>query len=1028
MADATFPRVAQGGQVPLVGRTSEIAWLRGLLQKASDGEARVVLIEGESGVGKSRMLREFLRGADDAGWQTLWGRYTAEPAPADAVFHSTLAEQARRGGLLSATDDAELQRTEAEPLRRAETFARLAETLAERRPLVLVLDDLHLAESTAVSLFCEFARCIADAARTRPVRLLLLAALHPQLPGDILGEALDRLRREAITASLALHGLDEPEVAEVLRHSFHGRCQPPLIDAVHRASQGNPFFVLQLASTLLARDQLVEEESRYRTRTPAGELVLPVTAPEAIRTRIESLSPEVLRILQTASLLGDEFDLEDLAAACAPADPGRAIDEAVGRGLVEERGRLFAFHHHLVRHAFVQSLGPVERRTAHRRIAEALLERFGDGPDHLVPIGLHLLDADGAGRDPIELGRLYERAGDAAMTVFARAVALRLYEASLATAPYVATLTKPELGWLQCRTARVNDNTGNRPRARELYFGGMQNLRGSTDYEAWGLAVLGWERTFTISSEPIPTDEYEREFAEASGEAGRDLRIRLLTQRADALQLARDPTDLEVARQAVELAEGSELAETRAAAFATMGLVQMRHLNAAEGLRWFEIAAEAGAQDPNPVYSEWGRIRSAWPLILMGDPAEAARSAQESSERARRSNYWPGAALASALHYSAATLRCEPGFNGSPSEPLLLIARSNYRQASFILDGAVAWDRLMRGALDEAADAAAGWERIAGRIGARSLRALVDVSRGAEKSVLAQFAERPWRAPVRGEIDFLSLGPLCASAELAAAIGAEEIADRVYGLLEPLSERGLRFSLAPPMLLERVLGLSARVSGRLGQAAEHLRRAEDIAVESGAPTELALVKLEQALLASDRGDRGAPVEVPAAEALRYFHANDLAWLAERARNLIPGSSENGQRFPVNDHELSPIELDVLALYASAETPARIAQRLLLSERTVSEHLARATRRLAITSPDDAARLVGSPVQPQPTRPELDELTRREKEVLQLIALGKTNAQIAEELVISQHTAIRHVANILEKTGCANRTEAARLVD
>src|SRR5690606_13906453 len=117
-------------------------------------------------------------------------------------------------------------------------------------------------------------------------------------------------------------------------HSFHGRCQPPLIDAVYRASQGNPFFVLQLANTLLDGDMLVDESSGYRTRTPAGELVLPVTAPDALRTRIEGLVPEVMHVLQTASLLGDEFELEDLAAACAPTDPGVAIDRAVGLGLV----------------------------------------------------------------------------------------------------------------------------------------------------------------------------------------------------------------------------------------------------------------------------------------------------------------------------------------------------------------------------------------------------------------------------------------------------------------------------------------------------------------------------------------------------------------------------------------------------------------------------------------------------------------------------------------------------------------------
>jgi DNA-binding CsgD family transcriptional regulator/tetratricopeptide (TPR) repeat protein/type II secretory pathway predicted ATPase ExeA len=1018
-------RVAQGGSIPFVGRHAERAWLRELLAAAIEGQPRVALLEGESGVGKSRLLREFLQDAEAAGWQTLWsrqdsGHHTHSPLAA------TLTAQALRGGILTPKQADEFDTPALEPADRAERLNRLVIDLAARRQLVLVVDDLHLADGSAIAAFTELVRGLADRAHNEQVRVLLIATCQPQLPGDSLESTLARIKREPIVVGLHIDGLDEPETAELLRHALTERCGPAVIDSVQRASHGNPLFVIELAANLRDRDLLVDDAAGLRPRTTLGELVLPVSAPEAIAHRLESLAEDSRHVLRMAALYGDEFAPPELAAICPGSAVDAVLDLATRDGLIEARGTSFAFHHHLIRHALLDGMGPLERKAAHRRIADTLFERLAAEPDQIVPVALHLLECDGAAHEPIELGNLYERAGDAAMTVFARATAMRFYEASLATAPYIATLTAPQLGWLQVRTARVNDNTGNRPRARDLYFHALQNLRGSTDYEAWGLAVLGWERTFTLSSEPIPTDEYEREFAEASGESGRDLRIRLLTQRADALQLARDPTDIEVARQAVELAEQSEDPAVRAEAFATMGLVQMRHLEPEAALRNFDATMVAGAGDPNPFYKAWGWTRRAWPLILLGALSEAERAAREAATSARRSNNWPGTALAATFHHSVSVLQAAPASRSSPDEALLMIARSNYRQASFILESAVAWDRLLSGAMDEAADAADSWERTAGRLLSWPLRALIEVGCGGEDDVRAQMESRPWRPPVRGETDFISVGSLCVAGELAIALASEELAEPVYELLAPLPGRGIQFSLAPPILVERILGASARVLGRFHLADEHLARAVAIAEGCGAKTELALAWIEQSRLEASRGGIGAEGAARARAALQHFQSHDLAWLADRSREFVSSADQEKRRFQVPEHELNPIESDVLAEFARGANPVQIAQRLLLSERTVSKQLERAKGRLGIGNSAEAARFVA--VTPATTRNAgLDELTRREKEVLKLIALGRTNAQIADELVISQHTAIRHVANILEKTGCANRTEAAGLV-
>ncbi len=127
-----------------------------------------------------------------------------------------------------------------------------------------------------------------------------------------------------------------------------------------------------------------------------------------------------------------------------------------------------------------------------------------------------------------------------------------------------------------------------------------------------------------------------------------------------------------------------------------------------------------------------------------------------------------------------------------------------------------------------------------------------------------------------------------------------------------------------------------------------------------------------------------------------------------------------------------MELEVLEELSRGSDPAKMADQLLITQRTVEAHLARLSKRLDIDSPEAAraylrsSRPEAAPAATKNGNPALAELTKREIEVLGLIARGFTNQQIADELVLSPHTAIRHVANILGKTGAANRTEAARL--
>lgn len=1035
MSSAPGLRVAQGGQVPFVGRAREVAWLRQIRELVRTGEPRVVLVEGDSGLGKSRLVRESIAEADAAAWQTLWIRIVPGAAPPQEFLASSLGEQALRAGILDVPALDRLARA-AEPLSAtAASFVALAAGLGGRRSLILGIDDLQAAEAGAMNLFQEFVAGLADTARTSRARVMVVVTHQPPPPGSPLAQGLARLVREPICLSLKLDGLDPSEIAELLKHSLGQPCAPRLVEAVQRASGGNPFFVIELAGHLDRQGALLSRDSELEMRLPGGELHLPASATASVLARLQELDPATTGMLRTAALLGGPFTISDLAHGLGGELPPGALDRAAALGLLHEAPGGLLFSHEILQRAIADSLGPAQRRDIHIQIARGLRDPSPGDSRGLVSLALHLLAAEGAGMDPVELGSLCDRAGDAANSSFTWESALRLFEAALAIVPYFASLDPTARGWLQCRTARVNGITGSRPRARELYAAAIENLRGSSDFHAWGLAVLGWARTFTSAGEPIPDDALEREFSEAAGNDALDLRVRLLTQRADALQLARDPRDEEAARAAVALSTRSTDREARAGAVATLGLVQMRHLDPAAALASFEAAERETLTLDSPIGRGWGPARKAWPMIVLGDLRGAARAARQAGDTARTAHDWVHGALSAAFLHSIEVLNGDAeAANLAGREAVRLIDRSTYLQASFILDAAVAWDRLLRAEFEEAIDAAAQWSQRAGAVASAPLRLLIAArTRGAD-AVAEELLRQPWRFPVRDEPDFVSLGPLCVSAELAAELQSEEIAGQVLSALTPVAGRGLVFSLAPPILIPRALGIAATVAGRYVEADHHLRAAADLAGSAGARSEIALTALARARLLHRAGNAPAedirPLLQVAGELARDC---GLLWLTTAVREAAAGfglPTAPGVPGAVFADELSTAEREVLIEFASARSVAQIAATLLLHERTVEAHLDRLARRLAIVTPELAAAYLGlAPRQQSPSaqrKGRLAELTRRELEVLQLLARGLTNQQIADELVISLHTAIRHVANILEKTGSANRTEAASL--
>ncbi|MBW3608008.1 MAG: AAA family ATPase [Actinobacteria bacterium] len=438
-----------------MGRKRELAQLDTALESALGGRGGLVLLTGEPGIGKTALAREFVEHAASRGARWAWGScWDGGGAPAYwpwVQVARALARSADRPTLRTTLGAGapwiagllpELSETLGDPARPSEldsdqarfrlfdALATLLTAAAEQQPLVIVLDDLHWADASSLLALEFVARALPD------VPLLAIAAYrHAEAHGrPELSAPLGGLARAGIR--LPLEGLARDEVGELaavrargLGGDEHEEIAPQLVEAVHQASAGNPFFVDELVQLLASQGRL------HDPRVAASPLPLPDGVRDAIRRRLSPLEPPVLRALGAAAVIGGKFRLHTLARVLG--EPSAAVlaslELPLRSGIVvaaREPGR-FGFAHALVRDTLLESLGATRRARLHLVVAEALEEAYGDDIEpHLAEIAHHFLQAaneGGAGRAVAYAARAAERA----VGQFAYEEAARLYERAL---------------------------------------------------------------------------------------------------------------------------------------------------------------------------------------------------------------------------------------------------------------------------------------------------------------------------------------------------------------------------------------------------------------------------------------------------------------------------------------------------------------------------------------------------------------------------------------------------------------------
>ena len=359
-----------------MGREAELERIDAALEALDGGTPGCLAIEGEPGIGKSRLLAELRRRAEQRGHIVLRGQAaeferdrpfgvlieTVDPYLEAQLDDGLAGASARLRGELGQVfpalgGDGDGPAALGDERYRSHRAVRsLLELLAERKPLVIALDDLHWGDDATIELLGALLRRPPEAA------VLVIPAYRPGSAPPTLTAAL----AVPLVSRIELDRLSEAEAADLL-----GDLDAGALAAIYRHGGGNPFYLQQLAR--LDQPQRLDDDAA----ADPGEVPAGVTA--SLATEIASLSPQASALLDAASVAGEPFDpgIAAEVAALEEAVALSALDELLERDLVRptEVPRRFIFRHPLVRRSVYESIGGGSRLGAHARAAAGLAAR-----------------------------------------------------------------------------------------------------------------------------------------------------------------------------------------------------------------------------------------------------------------------------------------------------------------------------------------------------------------------------------------------------------------------------------------------------------------------------------------------------------------------------------------------------------------------------------------------------------------------------------------------------------------------------
>lgn len=684
------PRAARGLDTlglsaPLIGRDDELARVIGSLDLACGGAAQLVRLVGEAGIGKSRLVNEFVARIRDEerfegvairqavcsplGEQSygtlaavLRSAYGIAQKASAAETKARLTEALSELGLAAeeaerlmplyvhvlglGAADAVLQHIEPEQLQRQIFFA--IRTVFERRlalsPLLIIVEDLHWAD--AVSL--EALRFLMDRLERR--RLMLLFTHRPMLELDQFGSS--RISHTTIR----LPPLGDTDGQKLLAAFFsHGWREQPgnLFSRILERASGNPLFLEEIIRGLIEAGALERDGPQWRIKSDEAAVDIPASIQALLLARLDRLPHEVRRLAQEAAVIGPRFDVALLGAvATGQAKVELGVELLCDAEIVEEVAgansislRCYRFVQTMLQDVIYQNLLLQRRIELHGRIGAALEQLYGNDPERLEDLILLGHHFSLSGRKPIG-ARYLRAAGDRARATYANDDAIRLYQQALAVL-LTGDECDPERLVLYERIADLCGAAGRRNTAEEHYHSALEGYRVAGDRigEARILRKLGrllWDAGKRIKAEAHYADAAERlggaeapiEWAHLLQERGR-----LAFRMGDHMAAARWADEaLVYARSAPAAADeqaGRDAARAIAEALNTKGVALARLGRHPEAVREVEqsVAAAETADLLNVVCRGYTNLGVLYTIV---DPAKAVEACRRGLDVARR--------------------------------------------------------------------------------------------------------------------------------------------------------------------------------------------------------------------------------------------------------------------------------------------------------------------------------------------------------------------------------------------------------
>jgi DNA-binding CsgD family transcriptional regulator/tetratricopeptide (TPR) repeat protein len=986
------PRLGSG--IPLVARTAEMRRLRAALSRAERGEASAVLLSGDAGVGKTRVLAELAEIATKEDALVLTGRcldvgdgglpylpfaeaLTALVNSGDGAVIAALAARPALSRLLPQIDGppaaatghsavASDQRDEVRAIRVVHDLGQLQlfdavlgllTDLAQSRPVVLVVEDLHWADGSTRNLLSFVI------SRLRGQRLLVLASyreedLYRKHP---LRGLLAELVRVASVERIELQPFGQSETRTFAEALAEESLAPQVIADVIERSQGNPFFVEELLAS----------------RADGSEL--PAGLAEVLLSRLERLPADTQRVLRVISVADGSVAHKVLAEVTwlGEDELDEALREAVQHHILVIVNGFYAFRHALLREAVYGDLLPGERSRIHHTYATRLLAE-PEGRNHDALLAYHSLESN----DLVTALAASKRAADEAEKLGAPAAALGHIEQALRIWDAVPPGDRPE---------NVDE-----------------------------LALLSEASYFaSTAGEPERAIAYGRTAVAAIDDTVDVTRAATLWRRLSQAQLALESTwddGIESISRAWELVRDTGPSQTRTWVLATRAMI-LRAIDQPGDALW---SAQTAVADARTVGS---RGAEADALITLGGLAEAdgeidrarellsdaQRIAQESGALnvELRARYFQALSYDDQGDIPNATRLYEEGIAYAAEVGLTwssfgIELRSRYLFLAYVSGDWPSDDisgRPLRGVSDAvAARLTASWVYIV-------------VARGQQDDAERLVADL--RAQRRSDIMVL-FGAGAAGAELAYwkgdyATGARRAREGVDWLNE-----------ITPGLLGGVRLAAVGVQACAAWAAAARQRSDETSLRDATAAGAELLELGRSC-----AEKGHPRS-------GTLGPEGVAWLSrmEAAGSGLSGPADPAlwattvQAFDygaVYDQAVCRLHHAeaLLAAGATEQASAQLVRAHEVAQRLGAGPLRDATAALARRARIELPGLVAE-------RDKVDPLTGRERDVLERVALGRTNRQVGAELYISEKTVSVHLSRVMAKLGASRRAEAVAI--